>query len=104
MTITYDPTTSVGRVRLLVADNDVGGVVRLEDEEIEALLDMRGSNVHLAAASALRIFANNEALILKRIRLLDLDLNGPAVAESLRRNADALEAEVDEAATVEITD
>lgn len=103
MAATYDPTSDLGRVRLLIADTDVENAL-LSDEDLTALLDMRGDDPTLAAASALRIIATNETLVLKRIRLLDLDLNGPSVAEALRKNADSLEAQVDAAGTVEITD
>jgi hypothetical protein len=46
--------------------------------------------VMLAAADCLDIIASSEALILKRIRNLDLDIDGPAVAESLRAHAKSL--------------
>lgn len=94
MATTYDTTTNRGKVRLLVSDTDTSDAI-FDDAEIDVFLDLRGDDVHLAAATALRTIAGNEAQVLKRIRLLDLDLNGPAVAQSLRELADTYEAQAD---------
>lgn len=96
MAATYDTTTKRGKVRLLTSDTDTSDPI-FDDAEIDVFLDLRGDDVHLAAATALRTIAGNEAQVLKRIRLLDLDLNGPAVAQSLRELADTYEREADEA-------
>lgn len=96
MAATYDTTTDRGKVRLLISDTDTTDAI-FDDAEIDVFLDLRGDDVHLAAATALRAIAGNEAQVLKRIRLLDLDLNGPAVAQSLRELADTYEREADDA-------
>lgn len=87
MTASYDPTTNVGRVRLLIADTDTNDAI-FSDEEIEAHLAMEGNSILYAAALALRGIAISEALTQKRIRLLDLSTDGPATAAALGKLAD----------------
>lgn len=87
----YDPTTPAGRVRLLISDTADEPI--FEDEEIDAFLDLTGSSVYRAAATALRAIAGNEAQVLKRIRLLDLDTDGAVVSEALRKLAADYDAE-----------
>lgn len=94
MSFTYDTTTDLGRVRMRITDRDENNAV-FTDAEIEAFLDMEGS-VNLASAAALETIAANEALVLKRIEVLDLKTDGPAVAKALmdlaarlRENEDA---------------
>lgn len=86
----YNPATTVGRVRLLCRDTTTPGQV-FEDEEIQAFIDLCGGEVLLAAAMALRTIAANEVLVQKRIKMLDLQTDGPAEADALRQLADALE-------------
>jgi hypothetical protein len=96
MTATYDPSTDVGRVRLLISD--VGGAdsasFLFQDAEIETFLDMSGS-IKGAAIEALRAIAGNEAQVQKRITFLELKTDGPAVAKELRELAKDLEASLD---------
>jgi hypothetical protein len=61
----------------------------LSDESIQTLIDME-ANVKLAAALALDTIASNEALVQKKMRLLDVQTDGPAVAAALRAHATAL--------------
>ena len=82
----YDPSTPAGRVRLLISDVDDNNQVFV-DEEIDAFLDMAGSNVRLAAADALDVIAGNETLRLKYVRSRGLELDGPAVGRELRLQA-----------------
>lgn len=92
MSATYDPATPVGRVRLLIADTDVereGGPL-YSDEDIAAFIDMESGSVTLAAALALDTAATDEALLERRIAILGLQTDGPAVAASLRAHAAAL--------------
>lgn len=95
MTATYDPSTKVGTVRLLVSDVDLSDPL-FEDNEIERFLALRGDDELLAAALALRTIAGNEAQVLKVIRLLDLDIDGAAVSKELRQLASTLEASADD--------
>lgn len=92
MAFTYDPTTDIGMVRLLIGDKDAGDPI-FTDEEVTALL-LRVDNVTLAAADALDIIASNEAYVQKAIKLLDLTTNGPAVAVALREHATRLRQDV----------
>ena len=88
MTLTYDPSTNAGRVRLLCTDTDSGREI-FDDVEIDAFLAIEGS-VFPAAALALETIAANEALVEKRIKLLDLATDGPAVADALLKRATLL--------------
>jgi hypothetical protein len=80
--------TDVGTVRLLISDTspENGGRI-FTDTEIQAFLDLEGGAVKLAAAQALDAIASNEAMVSKRIRTLDLQTDGPAVAKALRDHA-----------------
>jgi hypothetical protein len=53
------------------------------DEEITALFSLEGSSLKRTAALALETIAANEALTTKAIRILELSMDGPAVARSL---------------------
>ena len=87
MTVTYDPTTNRGKVRLLISDIDTSNAI-FQDADIDAFLAMAsGSNVKRAAATALLSIAANEVLVQKRIQLLDLSTDGPAEAVQLRELA-----------------
>lgn len=81
----YDPSTSAGRVRLLISDVDDAQV--FTDEEIAAFLDLGGDQVLRAAAFAAETLAGNETLLLKYIRSRGLELDGPAVGRELRQLA-----------------
>ena len=90
MSFTYDTTTSRGEVRLLITDTDESTYL-FEDAEIDAFLSMALNNsVFLAAAIALERIAINEALVQKRIKLLDLSTDGPATAKALFEAATTL--------------
>ena len=87
--ITVDPTTSIGKVRLLSTDLDEVEPL-FEDAQLTAFLDLNSGNVLLAAAMALETIGRSEALVSKKIRTLDLSTDGPAVAKELRESAKAL--------------
>lgn len=87
MAINYD--TDLGRVRLLIADTDEPDNLLLTDVQINAYLSMEGS-VKRAAAQALDTIASSEAMVSKKIRTLDLQTDGPAVAAELRARAKEL--------------
>ena len=65
MSFTYDASTSIGKVRLLIGDHDSNNYV-LEDEEISSFLNMAEDNVYLASAFALRSIATNEAKLIQK--------------------------------------
>jgi len=96
MAATYDVTTDRGKVRLLITDTDTSDPI-FDDTEIDAFLSLNSSNILYAAAQALDVMAVNEAMVLKVIKLLDLSTNGPAVAASLKAQADSLRAQSDAA-------
>lgn len=91
MNWSYDPVVGSARdqVRLLIGDTDTEepGNWIFADEEIDAFLAMEASVVKLAAAQALDTMASSEAMILKKIRILDLTTDGPAVAKELRERS-----------------
>ena len=99
MAFTYDVTTDRGKVRLVITDTDEDNAV-FQDAEIDAFLTITKVNdendLRLAAAMALDTMASSEAIIQKRIELLDLKTDGPAVAKSLREHAKELRRQVDE--------
>lgn len=93
--ITVDPTTDIGRVRLLATDLDEVNPL-FTDGQITALLALEGDRVRRAAAQALDTIASSEALVSKRIRTLDLSTDGPAVAKELRARAADLRTQDDD--------
>lgn len=88
MTYTYDPTNSIGRMRLILSDKDEQNVF-YQDEELQAFLTMAG-DVRRAAADALDAMASNQAMVLKVIRTLNLSTDGAATARALREHAKTL--------------
>lgn len=86
MAFTYDVNTDEGKVRLIITDTDSANPI-FDDDEIEAFLAMRYDSVLLAAAQALDTIASSETLILKKVRMLDITTDGPAVAKALRDHA-----------------
>lgn len=99
MAFTYDTTTQRGKVRLLIPDCVATGYV-FEDAEIDVFLEME-TDVRRSAALALETIASSQVLVLKVIRILDLQADGAAVSRELRARAkdlrqQALEAEAAE--------
>lgn len=107
-----DLTTPVGRVRKYVPD-----LVQLEDPknpatapeyyfsdaEIQGYLfeyivtgEPTRSQVKRAAADVIDALANNEALVLKKIKTEDLQTDGPATANALRAGARSLRQQADD--------
>lgn len=93
MAIDYD--TDLGRVRLLISDVDETAPT-LTDAQLEALLDMEGDNVKLAAAAALDTIARSEALVGKVIRTQDLQTDAARLSAELRAHASELRRQVRE--------
>lgn len=102
MSFTYDVSTSAGLVRLITTDSDAATAI-FADAEIDAFLALHSGNVLLAAAQALDTIASSEALVQKKIHLLDLQTDGPAVAKALRDHAATLRKQAeDEAAAADV--
>lgn len=102
MEFTYNPKTDIGMVRLLCTDTDEKHAM-FSDEDIRAFLDLEG-DVKLAAARALETIANSQTLILKVIRTLDTQTNGPQVAADLRNAAQQLRQESEDEAGIAIAE
>ncbi len=66
----------------------------LSDAQLQEFLDVETvdsiANVKLASALALDSIASTQALILKKIKVLDLSTDGPALAKALREQAVSL--------------
>lgn len=68
------------------------GWVLLSDETLDALIVLEGG-LKLAAAQALEIIATSEVLIQKRIEILDLKTDGPAMMDALLKRSAQLRAD-----------
>lgn len=60
MSFTYDLSTAIGKLRLLIPDNDATAI-ELQDNEISFFLSERGQNVRAAAADACNWLARKYA-------------------------------------------
>lgn len=96
MAFTYDLSDNVGKIRLLIMDNQSASYL-FEDAEITALLEFEASNTRRAAALALETMASNEAYVQKKIELLDLKTDGSVVSKELRSRAADLRKQADQA-------
>ena len=85
----------VDDVRLLISDLDTANQL-FTDDEIQRFLALRQHDPTLAAATALRAIAGNEAQLLKVMRLQDIQTDGAALSRELRQLADAFERQADE--------
>lgn len=89
MAFSYDVSTDVGRVRLLITDRDFENPI-FQDDEIETFLALEDDSIRLAAALALETIAADQVLVLKVIKTLDLTTDGAKVSDALCRLADKL--------------
>jgi hypothetical protein len=60
------------------------------DATLQAFLDLNDGDIRLAAADALDSMATSQAMIQKKIKSLDLQTDGPALATALREHAKVL--------------
>ncbi len=65
----------------------------LTDAQLQDLLDLEG-DVRLAAADALDTIAASESMIQKKIKILDLQTDGPAITAALQARAKTLREQV----------
>lgn len=100
-----DYNSERGKVRLLINDVDEAHQV-FTDAELDVFVLLEGSNIKRAAAQAIDTIADDEALTAKYVRDRDLTVDGPRVADSLRKRADTLRAQADrdEARAAEVAD
>jgi hypothetical protein len=89
MAFSFDPTTTIGRVRLLIPDR-VAAEAIFSDAEIEAFLSVEGDSVKRAAALGLEVVASDEAYVQKAIHLGDLWTDGAKTANALMDRAKLL--------------
>lgn len=93
--ITVDPSTDIGRVRLLATDLSEDEPL-FTDEQIEAFLSVESDSVKRAAALALETIAVSEVLISKVLTTSDgLRTDGAKVADSLLKRAKTLRDQAD---------
>jgi hypothetical protein len=95
--MTYDPATPAGQVRLLI--NDTSSDPAFTDDDIAAFLALEVGVVKLAAAQAIDVIADDEALTSKVITSQDVGTDGAKVADALRKRAATLR----EQAGIELT-
>lgn len=89
-----DPKNPTADPQYYFSDLEIEGflyeyVLSVEDEPTR-------SQVKRAAADVIDSLANNEALILKKIKTEDLETDGPATANALRNGARALRVQADD--------
>lgn len=94
MAFTYNVATPRGQVRLLCTDTD-DAYPLFEDDEIDYFLTLMAGNTLRAAAVALLTLGAQENMLMKRIRLLDLQTDGPAQAAEFRALALAYQEKAD---------
>ena len=75
------------QIRLLIPDNDTDQV--LDDTEIDAFFDLEG-DVRRAAAQALDVIANSDAILYKHTEIMDVVVNAAETAKELRYRAHGL--------------
>lgn len=100
--ITENPTDK-DKVRLLISDvgGQDGSSFIFDDYEVQTLLVLKNENILRAAALGLRSIAGNSIQVMKRITFLELQTDGEAEADILRKLAESLEKEADSGVTFE---
>ena len=96
---TIDPSTTIGRVRLLIPDRDRNNLL-FSDDDIEAFLALEGDVIKRAVALALETIASDELVVSKVINTRDLQTDAAKTAAEFLKRARELRrqaAEDDEA-------
>lgn len=88
-----DPRNPAAEPTYYFSDAEISGYV---GEYTSAGVEPTRAQVKRAAADAIDALANNEALILKKIKTEDLETDGAAVANSLRAGARQLRLQADD--------
>jgi len=106
---TYDPTSNLGKVRLLIADTDSSHPI-FQDDEVQAAMEMQNSDflyvsgmaqptglgaqvsvsvvsLYRSAAVLLRALAANKSRLAAVVQLLDVKLAPNVAAQALRDTA-----------------
>lgn len=95
MSFTYDPSTNVGKVRMVLPDK-VEDDAFFSDEELEALIEVEG-NWRRATALALETIASDSAMVLQVVKVQNITTDGAAVAKALLSRASLLRKQADDA-------
>lgn len=93
MSFTYDPNSTIGLIRLL-ADDTNEAAATFSDEELTAIYNLY-SDPRLAAARALEVLAADTLRVQGKIKLLDLETDGPDLVKALLSMAKSLRDEVE---------
>ena len=89
---TYDLSTNVGMVRMLIADTDATAH-DFADEEVEAALEQEGDSLKRAAALLLLVLASNRARLAVSVKRGAVSEDLTKVAAELRASAAVLVAQ-----------
>ena len=92
---TYDLSTDIGKVRLLIGDHPKAGEestyeFMYSDNEIQEFLDLSNGSVYLAAATTLDMIAVDWSKTSRSISILDISVSDGDYAGALRDRANAL--------------
>lgn len=95
MSATYNVSTDIGKVRLLIPDRVLTDAV-FQDDEISAFLSMEGDSVHRAAALGLETIASDTAATLRVTNLLGFyNVDGARASDALLKRAAELRKQAD---------
>lgn len=81
MAYTYDTTTDVGKVRLMIQDIVEADAIFTDDAEIEVFLELMGSVIS-AAGMACMVIASNKTLLAQSIKTLNWTEDNESAAKS----------------------
>lgn len=86
MSLTYDPSTAAGQVRLLAFDFDLTAA-DFSDEDVSAFLTLNSGSVKLAAAQALDVKGAKAATVQGVISFGGISTNGASIADAFSKLA-----------------
>lgn len=92
MAYTYDLSTTVGKVRRTVPDKVVDNYI-WTDEEIQSFLDDSGGNWRRASALILETMASDDLIVLKVVKIHNLETNTDRLMSAMLKRAASLRAE-----------
>ena len=93
MAFSFDLSSDLGKVRLLIPDRQPDEYV-FHDADILAILEIE-DGIKRSTALALETIASDNAMTLKVIRLLDLSTDGAKVSDALLKRAQGLRDQAD---------
>lgn len=89
MSFTYDPTTNIGRVRRTIPDKDESNAF-WTDAEIESFLADEDNSWRRATALALETMASDDLLVLKVVKVQNIETNTDRMMLALLKRAQKL--------------